>query len=461
MFPYDIQLQNQHGINAPSILTSACMAQSIPHPVIFGTEILDVSANLIVNYSTVVSERYNFNHGAVTVSNVDYCNVTITYTHPGQYDKINTEIWLPMDTWNGKLQGVGGGGWVAGRFFLSYQSMAGAIGEGYAAVTTDAGISNIINSDVVDWGWVSPGNVNLYALQNLASASLNESAYMAKAVTESMYGKAPTYSYFSGCSQGGRQGMMLAQRYPDAYDGIVASAPAINWNEFIIGDYWGQLVMNVLKEHPRNCELDAISAAAVSFCDPLDGVRDGIISDIDTCDFDPFTVVGTVFNCTDTGLNMEISRTAAMIVNETWAGARASDGSSLWYAPLRGAALTGGSDTVVDTICNDNNTCTGSTKSLLTDWIKVFVLKNVDFDVDSLDYADFESVFHAGVQQFASIIGTSDPDLSEFKARGGKILSYHGLVRPWFPFSLGDLSDVSRRVILMSTTSTAYLRPQA
>lgn len=130
-----------------------------------------------------------------------------------------------------------------------------AIVDGYVGVTNDAGIpTDPIDTGNQSWSLNSPGNVNLYNLQNLGSVSLNESAYMGKAVINSLYGAPPTYSYFSGCSQGGRRGLTLAQRYPDAYDGIAASAPAINWSEFIIGDYWPQLQMNILGQYPRSCE---------------------------------------------------------------------------------------------------------------------------------------------------------------------------------------------------------------
>jgi len=159
-------------MNVSSIPASACAANAIAYPAVFGAEILKLSANLVQNYSEEVSDQYYYNHPSVSVKNIDFCNVTITYTHPGQDDTINIETWLPMNNWNGRLQATGGGGWVAGRFFLSYTAMAGAIGNGYVATTTDGGIGTSFEPD--PWALNSPGNVNLYALQNFASVSLND-----------------------------------------------------------------------------------------------------------------------------------------------------------------------------------------------------------------------------------------------------------------------------------------------
>lgn len=150
----------------------ACNASAFSPPVLFGAEILNLSAALVRNFSKDVSSELYYNHPSSTVRNVNFCNITITYTHPGQNNTINVETWLPTTSWNGRLQAVGGGGWVAGRFPLSYIATAGAVGEGYVATTTDAGIG--LNYAPDSWALVSPGNVNLYALSDLASVALND-----------------------------------------------------------------------------------------------------------------------------------------------------------------------------------------------------------------------------------------------------------------------------------------------
>ncbi|KAI9727799.1 MAG: hypothetical protein M1834_007946 [Cirrosporium novae-zelandiae] len=408
---------------ALSVSTSMCSAQSIPYPTVFGAEFSSLQASLVSNYSGYVHEGYYINHASINVENVSFCNVTLAYTHPGQNDTVNVMVWLPVDEWNERMQGIGGGGWVAGNYFSSWMAMTGAVGEGYMAVTTNGGHTT---DDPFDWALVSPGNVNLYLLQDFASVSLNDAAIIGKKIARSFYGQPPKYSYWSGCSQGGRQGMMLAQRYPTAYDGIAASAPGINWSEVLVGDYWAQLIMTLLGEYPRSCELTALTDAAVLACDGNDGLTDGLISDPESCYFDPYTLVGTTINCTGTGLEMQISTAAAAVANATWTGAQSSNGTQLWYGMGYDTTLT--ADTAVaNTECSTNGTCIGQPFNISSNWIRLFVEKNPKFDFSNMTHQDFDHIFHTSVQQFASIIGTADPDLSEFRDAGGKMLTYHGL----------------------------------
>lgn len=294
-----------------SVPTSACSAASIPYPDLYGAEFLSLEAKLITNLSTYIHEGYYTNHGAVNVINANFCNITVAYTHPGQNDTINVQVWLPQDTWNGRMQHIGGAGFQAGLHYAGLQGMTAAVGEGYATLGTDAGLGSQVTP--ANWALLSPGNVNLYLLQDLISVSLNDASVIGKSIVNSYYGQPPAYSYFSGCSQGGRQGLMLAQRYPDAYNGIAASAPAINWNELLMGDYFPSLLMNELGQYPAPCEFNAITAAIISACDGNDGIIDGIITDPDACDFDIQSLVGTSINCTDTKSVTSISSIAAVV----------------------------------------------------------------------------------------------------------------------------------------------------
>ncbi|KAK2009001.1 tannase and feruloyl esterase [Colletotrichum eremochloae] len=403
-----------------------CVPPTFGNVSLFGAEIVSIDATFVTNYSSSVPSALRFTQPPVEVRNASFCNVTMTYTHPGQGDSVIVEAWLPADGWNERLQAVGGGGWVAGRSEPFYTSMGGALGDGYATITTDAGLGNAQTAS--SWALLSPGNVNLYALQNLASVSLEDEAIIGKLLVKSYYGRGPAYSYWNGCSQGGRQGLMLAQRYPTAYDGIAAGAPAIQWTDLFPSILWPYQFMNMLGEYPHTCEIQAITAAAISACDGLDGVVDGIISEVDDCltSFDPFTLVGRAINCTQAP---EVSPAAASVVNATWQGLRDSKGVPAWPGLNPGTDLTVG---VAVTNCT-TTTCEAVPPAIAAMWTSLFVARDPDLDLSNLTHAEYDRLAHQGRQRYRSIIGTDDADLSAFRDVGGKLVTYHGLIDQLVP----------------------------
>ncbi|KAH6660913.1 Tannase/feruloyl esterase [Truncatella angustata] len=414
----------------------AACAPSTFSPSLFGAEVLSLQASLVTNYSASVSSAFRFTQPSVELRNATFCNVTVTYTHPGQNDNIAVEAWLPTaDKWNERLLAVGGGGWAAGRFFVSYENMKGAVADGYATFTTDAGLDSSIFP--TNWALNSPGNVNMYNLKNLAWVSLNDEAIIGKSLIKSFYGRGPTYSYWNGCSQGGRQGLMLAQRFPTAYDGISAGAPALHWSESFTAALWPQQLMNSLGEYPYGCEIQAITAAAISACDGLDGVLDGIIGEADLClkQFDPFKVVGTTITCAEkSNSTVQISNTAAKVVNATWHGPVTAEGKKWWYGYNPGANLVdnNGLPGVAATNCTAQD-CVGSPNMLALPWLKLFVAAKPDLNFSNLTQREFDDLMHSSNQQYRSILDTDDPDLSEFRKAGGKLVSFHGLTDEFIP----------------------------
>ncbi|KAH6632833.1 Tannase/feruloyl esterase [Chaetomium tenue] len=406
------------------MLTVPCLPETFTGLSLFGAEVLSVAASPVTNYSSSVQVSDRFTQPAVEVQNAAFCNVTVTYTHPGQADTIAVEVWLPpADGWNGRLQAVGGAGWVAGRSPLTAVAMAGAVSDGYATVTTDAGLRDAQDS-AVPWALLSPGNPDLYSLQNLASVSLDDEATIAKALIKAYYGRGPEYSYWNGCSQGGRQGLMLVQRYPTAYDGIAAGAPPLHWTNNLLAMLWPQQFMSMLGKHPYPCELQAISAAATAACDGLDGLVDGIVNEVDGClaSFDPFELVGQVI--TDCPEISEITWAASAVLNATWQGMRNSHGTNVWPGPTPGTDLAIG---VANNDCT-SGTCQGVLVPVSVPWVTQFIARGADLDLTNLTHAEFDELVHQGQQRYRSIMGTDDPDLSAFRNAGGKMVTYHGLI---------------------------------
>jgi Tannase and feruloyl esterase len=260
------------------------------------------------------------------------------------------------------------------------------------------------------WARNPDGTINSGLLTDFSSRSVHDMTVVAKGVTNAFYGTPVTYSYWNGCSTGGRQGYAEAQQYPTDYDGILAGAPAINWDRFAIATLWPQVVFNEEHVAPTQCELAAFTTAAVNACDTLDGVRDGIIDDPQRCAWDPRSLVGTKVVCD--GQTVTITAAEADAVAKIWAGPVAPDGQKLWYGPNIGADFGYLANAAQPFFVADS-------------WAKYFLTGNPSLDTTKLTYASYASLFAAS-RQYAGIIGTDDPDLSKFRTAGGKLLSWQG-----------------------------------
>ncbi|MFE3254691.1 tannase/feruloyl esterase family alpha/beta hydrolase [Nocardia sp. NPDC059091] len=343
-----------------------------------------------------------------------HCEVTVTLTHPGANDHAKVQVWLPESGWNGRLQAVGGAAYAAGNI----GSVATAVKQGYAAATTDAGV----DTSGLDTSWAlnSSGQVNTALLENFASRSVHELAVVGKQVVTDVYGHAASYAYWNGCSTGGRQGYMEAQKYPTDFNGINADAPAINWNQFEVATLWPQVVMNEAHTYPTTCEFNAFNQAAVKDCDALDGVVDGLISDPSRCNFDPRRLIGTKVQCNDK--EYTISEADADVVRRIWDGPRDANGKQLWFGLPTGADFS----SLTASTAGANGVTTGVPFTVPAQWVATFVEKQPAFNTANLTYAQFDQIFQQARSEYDSIIGTSDPDLSAFRAAGGKMITWQG-----------------------------------
>ncbi|KAI0181900.1 tannase and feruloyl esterase [Hypoxylon sp. FL1284] len=410
-----------------------CSPSSIPYPELSGAHFTSLNASLVSNLTVQIPKAVYMNHGAVAAEGVSYCHVTTTYAHTGQNETVTVDVYLPTSGWNGRMQGIGGGGWTAGGLNApgTSASMLGAVVGGYSAVTTNAGHPEL---DPYQWVLKSPGVVNMHLMEDFTSSSLNELSIIGKAVTKSYYGTPPLYSYWNGCSQGGRQGLKLASSYPDAFDGIAASAPALDLIGEGIGNLWPQVYMNALGQHSRNCELLAITEAAIEFCDANDGVADGIIAFPDSCNFDPYSVVNRPISCNDTGIPevVHISEAAAKIANATWTGPRLLHDSIPWWGAKKGARLVEDhlgfmvNPGLSTTICSSNGTCVGKPSDVSEQFMRLIIKKDPKFDVSTVTIEDYKRFFEHSVQQYGSLVDV-EPNLNAFREAGGKLISYHGL----------------------------------
>ncbi len=321
-----------------------------------------------------------------------YCRVSVTL-RPAPNSEIKSEVWLPAaSAWNGKLLMEGGGGLVGS---VNPEGMTLAVHEGYAGASTDTGHT---------------GSGGRFALQpdkviDFAYRAVHETAVEAKALVAAYYGQRPRLSYWEGCSTGGRQGLMSAQRYPEDFDGIIAGAPA--YNQIDISAWRMRLSMTALKS-PQFAlaaeDLKLLNSAVIDKCDGNDGVKDRIIENPRDCKFDP-----DVLKCRGFEAASCLTPQQLATVNAAYTDLRTSTGEliqpRLPFGSELGwrlsAAEPGGMD---------------------IDIFRYLANQNPAWDWRSFDLEhDINRALLHGEE-----IHAVDPDLRRFKVHGGKLLMYHG-----------------------------------
>ncbi len=323
-----------------------------------------------------------------------HCRVAATL-RPSADSDIKIEVWLPAEGWNGKYQAVGNGGWAG---IISYPALAAALREGYAASSTDTG---------------HEGGNALFAIGHpekfidYSHRAVHEMTVTSKALIARFYDRGPRLSYWNGCSTGGRQGLMSAQRFPEDFDAILAGAPA-NYHSHL---HTSDLVAAVpALKNPDSLlplpKLAMLNAAALNACDAKDGVKDGLITSPRSCTFDPATLVckaGDAESC--------LTPAQLETVKRVYAPVKTSNGTVIFPGKEPGSEL--GWLGVASTATQPISVATGSFLVAYQDAKWDWRTFDLDRDVKLVD-------------EKTGFVNAVDPDLSKFKARGGKVLMYHG-----------------------------------
>jgi feruloyl esterase len=421
------------GVQSHTLLpASNCSPNTLALSDITGIRIVSTEAHNVKNYTFINPEIAN----ATAADHFNFCNVSVTYNHPGWNDTVHLVTYLPEE-WNGRFLAVGGGGMVAGGEALLHaqSTITPLMRQKFAISTTDGGHPSTLEEGMnVDPNWVftSPGNIDLPMLVNFASRSLHDMAVLGKALVNTAYGKAPKYSYFFGGSTGGQQGHMLAQRHPHDFDGIVAYKPAINWAKSFFSNVVAKLTMDVARQYPSPCELDALSDAAVAACDELDGVQDGIISQPGLCTYDPRTLAGTSFDCN--GVPSNFSAISTKVAYAVYTGPTSPTGEFRWYGFSKDVALHAESTGPAALECPaTGGQCSAASFHMSDLWLRYFYAKDPSLNLKDLTRQQSDDLFLIAVNEYDSVIGTADPDLSRFRRAGGKMLSWHGMMDQLVP----------------------------
>jgi len=337
-----------------------------------------------------------------------FCRV-IAEIKPTSDSDIKMEVWLPLTGWNGKYRGQGNGGF-AGQ--INYQGMAGAVFSGYATASTDTGHTGAAG----DASWALGHQEKIV---DFGYRAVHEMTVKAKAVVQAFYGDAPKRSYFFGCSNGGRQALMEAQRYPDDYDGIIAGAPANDFTHLLVASVWNaQATLTDPASYIPPSKIPAIAAAVLAACDEQDGVKDGILNDPRECRFDPGAMLCKKEDPADSASCLTAPQVTAL--KKIYAGPRDSKGRQIVAGFSPGGEEGGGGWA---------GWLTGPApgKSIQLVFGNGF-FPNMVFDNPAWDFKTFN--FDTGPKladdKQAATLNANDANLKPFKTRGGKLIIYHG-----------------------------------
>jgi feruloyl esterase len=368
-----------------------------------------------------------------------FCRVSVT-SQPSADSDIKIEIWMPISGWNGKFQGQGNGGFAG---YIDYPAMAHAVALGYATASTDTGHSS--RGSLPDAGWAlgHPEKIVDYGYRGI-----HEMTDIGKKLAAAFYGHPPQHSYFGSCSNGGRQALMEAQRFPEDYDGILAGAPANYWTHLLSDGLWNaQATTNDPASFIPPAKITTIAAAVNAACDAQDGVKDGILNDPRECHFDP-----AMLACKAGDSDQCLTQPQATALKKIYEGAHDASGQ-IFPGFLPGAE--GGQQGWVGWI-------TGATpgQAALVFFTKGFfgdmVYENANWNYKTANLTDAVKLADA---KEAKNLNATDPNLEQFRARGGKLLLYHGWNDPAIPApnTVNYYDDVTKHMGKAATESFVRL----
>ena len=362
---------------------------------------------------------------AASAGNVAFCQVDILYgTNPDQ--NINIRVGLPLNSmdggtggvqgaWNGRTQGIGGGGCAGVTLTPTNNPLAAQVNAGYVGSGTDAGHTG----GDCEPGVNPDGTYNLQFINDFIRNGIKEQVLFSKSVAAHYYAQKPSYNYWNGCSTGGRQGYLLAQELPGELDGILANAPAIYWTRFQTAQMWGQIAMkDIAGGAISEAKQDQVTASAVAACDAADGVVDGVIDDPRSCKFSAHANVCGVpgapaSNC--------LTLQEADAIDKIWDGPRNADGNRIWFGMDRGTKM-GGSCIPPLGFCLSLN---GLFPFILGPTQFHWNEHDRNFDWKTVTQAGYPQVAEDGSRNIADVTDTFG-NLDAYRRSGGKLLTFVG-----------------------------------
>ena len=325
---------------------------------------------------------------------------------PSTDSYIRFEVWMPANGWNGKFLGVGNGGFAGS---IGFNSMGNNLKRGYATAGTDTG--HEADGEDASWAYHHPEKVTDFGYRALHLTTEN-----AKKLVDAFYSRPADHSYFDSCSDGGREALMEAQRFPADYDGILAGAPANFWTHMLAtGVDISQTIYTDPAGYISSIKFPAISAAVLAACDAQDGLKDGIINDPPRCQFDPVVLL-----CKENDTRACLTAPQIASLKKLYAGGHNSQGDPIFpgYSP---GAEEGRGGWIPWLIGNGPG---GSSSSVYVEnYFRYMVFEDAAWNPLT---ADIDKVLKTADEKTAQALNATDTDLHAFQARGGKLIMYHG-----------------------------------
>jgi len=371
---------------------------------------------------------------------ISYCNVTFAYSHNGLNDQVLVTYWLPSPSeFQDRFLATGGGGLAINS---GNSSVAGGIPYGAAAGLTDGGFGSFSNS----WDTVFPlanGTANWPAVYNFGYQSIHEMTVLGQAFTKSFYGTNSTklFSYYQGCSEGGREGWSQVQRFADQFDGVITGAPAFRYAFQQVQHLYSNIVEQTLNYYPPPCELAEIVNLTIAACDPLDGKTDGVVARSDLCKlhFNINSTLGKPYSCAASSAtsmmgppapaspaqNGTVSAKGIEVAATILHGLRNSQGQQVYFNYQPGATFADAQteyDATTDSWTLDQS-------GLGAEWVERYLmLQNASLlpTLNGVTYDTLQAWITQGLQMYTDSLETTWPDLTPFQKAGGKVLHYHG-----------------------------------
>ena len=365
-----------------------------------------------------------FEHVAVTSANLvpadpgkglpAYCEVTASDS-PVAGSKIGLVYRLPED-WNGKMLGLGGGGWAGN---VTLQGAQAGLKAGYATAQTNGG-----HESTSPWetGWAAKPE----AITDFAYRAIHEMTGVGKQVVARYYGKPQSKAYYQGCSTGGRQGLMEVQRFPADYDGVITGAPVYNLlvqtSAVVRNNTFSAAGGGFTQD-----QLNRVNQAVLASCDAQDGLKDGLLADPRACKWDPQEI-----QCKDGAAGGDcLSKTQVEALRTAYRGVRTMDGRiAAW--PLAKGGETGWSR-----FLSVSGPGTDATNGGGLGGLRGPILGDPNFDLGKFDPSSDLAKVRGGA--FARAYEASDPVITAFTGKGGKLLMWHGWNDPG-PSPIGTIA---------------------